>query len=74
MTRDSDRTRRDGCTRRSGQSAGPTSEACVRIKLVSNRRHKRPANADLFMGDTGLEPNQGVRSDAAWLYSVGDML
>ena len=27
-----------------------------RIELVSNHRHKRPANADLLMGDTGLEP------------------
>jgi hypothetical protein len=24
-----------------------------RIELVSNHRHKRPANADLLMGDSG---------------------
>jgi hypothetical protein len=38
--------------RRSDQPAPPNEG---RIELGSNHNHKRPANADLSMGDTGLE-------------------
>src|SRR4051794_21010066 len=44
------------CHARHGGGTSRLPEMRGRIELVSNHRHKRPANADLLMGDTGLEP------------------